>query len=87
MYGNKNTVHESHHLRQTRPFSQYVDLPHIAMPITPSRSIDIVSDYPQGCKHLFFVFFQAILQILYILLTEPSATGKCGQKLLHGIVK
>ena len=39
-----NTVHESHHLRQTRPSGQYVDLPHIAMLTTPSRSIAIVSD-------------------------------------------
>ena len=87
MYGNKILYMSL--IIQDRPDlpDQYVDLSHIAMPITPSRSIDIVSDYLQGCKHLFFVFFQAILQILYILLTEPFTAGKCGQKLLHGIVK
>ena len=49
---------------------QYVDLPHIAMPTTPSKVMTLYQIPSVYASILFFILPQAFLQILHVLLTK-----------------
>lgn len=56
MYRQYHSIHESRYLMQARLLSQYVDLPHISMPTTPSRMLQFLRNSiisPDVCQLRF----------------------------------